>query len=400
MISISAFSKPVNVEGKIILNDQKGTSVSGATVTLTDASGNLFDAVTTRINGKYIFKNVPDGSYTLNVNGYVSGGIVDLSDSYLISNYLLGLIQLTDLQLKAADVNEDGRVDWDDYTAINIDYLLYRQSYSFGKIVFIPETIMVTRNNLKSGGSSACGSSGNVDGAFEPGTKTIAQGISVDYTKGVSVAANQLIEIPIYLKDISTIGGFALSLRYPNNAFDVESLTSQVKGFNYHIENGVLRISYQDRIGTGISLDHSQPLISLILRADSDIDLADLSNILINKESHIIDANGLKIENLKMTLPSFSAIGGENKLDNIFPNPIYQTATINYKLTSTYKVKLSIYNTIGQLVTNLVDNEQVEGDYSIKFNTDLLHLRAGSYIYRLECLGAVPYTESKIMIVR
>ncbi len=402
MLSNDAFAETSTVDGIVRYNNDVGTPLKGVTVTLYDASGSNYAQTTTDGSGKYRFENVPLGSYTLDVSGYIDGWTVDLSDSYLISSYLSGMVQLTELQIKSADINEDGKVDGDDCSAIYNDYLLYGEGFSFGKIVFIPKVIEVTGNSTKAAdGASFAASAGDVDVSFDPILKTIPHTFKVNYDNEASVTRNQLVEIPIYLNEISAIGGFALSLRYPHNSLIVESLTSQMKDYNYHVENGEIQISFQDITGIGANLDHSRPLITLFFRANSVADMSGLSNITFNKESHIIDANGIKIKNFKMTLPSFSAIGGGvSELNNIFPNPIYNTATINYKLTSSYKVKLYIYNTIGQLVTTLVDNEQVAGNYSVNINADLLHLKAGSYIYRLECLGASPYTESKIMIVR
>ena len=102
----------------------------------------------------------------------------------------------------------------------------------------------------------------------------------------------------------------------------------------------------------------------------------------------------------KLLYPAFSGIENQNELNNIYPNPIYNTATINYSLASSYKVSLQIYNTVGQLVTNLVDEEQSAGSYELKFNRSNLHLSAGSYIYRLECKGENAFVQSKIMIIR
>jgi len=72
-------------------------------------------------------------------------------------------------------------------------------------------------------------------------------------------------------------------------------------------------------------------------------------------------------------------------LQQNYPNPFNPTTTINYSLAKDSHVKLTIYNTLGQLVAVLVDGFQSKGAYSVKW--DAHNQPSGIYIYQLEADG-------------
>ncbi|HLG33038.1 MAG TPA: T9SS type A sorting domain-containing protein, partial [Ignavibacteriaceae bacterium] len=69
-------------------------------------------------------------------------------------------------------------------------------------------------------------------------------------------------------------------------------------------------------------------------------------------------------------------------LEQNFPNPFNPTSTIKYSVPERSLIRLSVYNTIGQEVALLVDEEKDAGDYSFEFNAS--GLTSGIYFYRLQ----------------
>ncbi len=65
-----------------------------------------------------------------------------------------------------------------------------------------------------------------------------------------------------------------------------------------------------------------------------------------------------------------------------YPNPFNPSTTIRYGIPTEGKVRLEIYDVIGQLIEVLVDTEQKAGNYEINFTNP--KLSSGVYFYRLQ----------------
>ncbi len=87
-----------------------------------------------------------------------------------------------------------------------------------------------------------------------------------------------------------------------------------------------------------------------------------------------------------------------------YPNPFNPTTTISYSLPAINGaeisrqvgvVSLQIFNSLGQKVTTLVNNEQTPGKYSVKF--DAKNFPAGIYFYTLE-VGNFRMTKKMILL--
>ena len=70
---------------------------------------------------------------------------------------------------------------------------------------------------------------------------------------------------------------------------------------------------------------------------------------------------------------------------DIYPNPASKAANITYSLTKKQKVKIGVYDVVGNLVADLKNEMQTEGDYAITLNRS--NLTNGLYFVRFELDG-------------
>jgi hypothetical protein len=93
----------------------------------------------------------------------------------------------------------------------------------------------------------------------------------------------------------------------------------------------------------------------------------------------------------------------ETRLFPAYPNPANPNATICYGLVEPSKVKLEIYNVLGQHVRTLLDGEKPAGQYHVLWdgkNNEDVPLASGTYIVRLETIakGRTRLQTSKILL--
>jgi hypothetical protein len=81
-------------------------------------------------------------------------------------------------------------------------------------------------------------------------------------------------------------------------------------------------------------------------------------------------------------------------LQQNYPNPFNPSTIINYQLSMTSDVELSIYNLLGQKVAVLVSEKQTAGRHLVEWNAS--GFPSGIYYYQLE---AGDYREIKKMIL-
>ncbi len=86
----------------------------------------------------------------------------------------------------------------------------------------------------------------------------------------------------------------------------------------------------------------------------------------------------------------------EYTLSQNYPNPFNPVTVINYQLSKTGNVKLSIYNALGQEVSLLVNKSQNAGNHSIEW--DAKAFPSGVYFYRLESGSFV--SNKKMMLIK
>jgi hypothetical protein len=102
----------------------------------------------------------------------------------------------------------------------------------------------------------------------------------------------------------------------------------------------------------------------------------------------IEDDEGEGIEEVE-TLPTVA------RLYQNYPNPFNPVTTITFGLKENSIVSLKIYNILGQVVTELIDNEEmIAGNYTVEFDAE--NLSSGVYYYKL-VVNEIQNSDGKIL---
>ncbi len=99
------------------------------------------------------------------------------------------------------------------------------------------------------------------------------------------------------------------------------------------------------------------------------------------------------------SVDKFAEIPNSFALNNNYPNPFNPTTTISFSIAENSDVKLDIYNSVGQLVTSLVNQNYAPGRYTSLWNgkNDFgTKVNSGIYFYRLTTNN---FTQTKRMIL-
>jgi hypothetical protein len=81
-----------------------------------------------------------------------------------------------------------------------------------------------------------------------------------------------------------------------------------------------------------------------------------------------------------------------------YPNPFNPSTVISYSIPSASQVNLTVYNSLGQQVAELVNENQSAGVHSVVFNSSVLSgISSGVYFYRLKA-GSIDKTRKMLLI--
>jgi hypothetical protein len=359
--------------------------------------------ITTDADGNFFFHNVPLDSFDLipSKDGELKNSI-SAFDASMILRYVVGLISLTPYQMVAADVTGNGSI-----SALDASYIL---RYSVGLIDefpigndwrFIPSEFLIDELNWHSApdrirydplNSDYLNQNfkgiiyGDVSGNWSNMLKIAKRftGVAIVQLGDPEFIADNEFVIPIDIDSDAEMLSAYFETTYCSKNIDFNNLEfMQQSGtcfVDYEVDNENLKIS----IASAFPLNWKDGKIGLKFKM-KDTNIEKKIAIKLNEVSLNEDLVKIKImDNQSLLNPSKP---GRLTLDQNYPNPFNSSTSITYKIPKSGHVRIKIYNTLGQLVNTLLDNDHESGTYHIQWNgksNDNIDVPSGVYFY---CLG-------------
>jgi len=182
-----------------------------------------------------------------------------------------------------------------------------------------------------------------------------------------------------------------LYLTSKKNVMDVFLSGIEASSIVISDSNKIWRFDYSGTSNFGTIREYTSPVneeITAIKYAspneDSDIILATTANGTI-----------LRCATSNNLIKETKVIFNSNLLKN-YPNPFNPTTTINFNLPNDGLAKVSVYNSKGELVKELINGQFKAGSHAVNF--DGSNLNSGVYFYKLEADGKS--IVNKMMLVK
>lgn len=227
-----------------------------------------------------------------------------------------------------------------------------------------------------------------VEGGVTPPSK--AGSVAGELSVGKATAsANNMISIPLTLDRASNVNAITFDLKFDATMAEVKNVTSNLP---------------EDWVTT-FKADKSGVKVVMIGATPININkLGELNLMLKSKEAKVQISGNTIINNLESRTIAAVTVGqipANFELSQNYPNPFNPSTTIKYGVSEPTRVRLSIYNIEGQLVSTLVNETQEAGFYSVNWNgrNDFgQQLASGMYIYRIDAGNFV--ATKKLMLMK
>ncbi len=219
--------------------------------------------------------------------------------------------------------------------------------------------------------------------------------------------AGELVEITLTSEEFQAIASYQMGFSFDANQLQFLELTSNVHSPFARIalndkqaKNGVLRLSWFDPNGTGVSAKAAEELLTLRFTALQDIDnlanLLEVNSRFMRSEAYTSQAERknivLQFVNQSLVEPNEQVAVGYKLYQNV-PNPFSQQTIIGFDLPQDMHADLIIFDQLGKVAKTFSGNYN-RGYNRVEFPREALS--AGVYYYTLRTAN---FAQTKSMII-
>jgi hypothetical protein len=381
-----------SISGTVTYDNAANTPLSDVVVTLNPGGLNA----TTDANGNYTIEGVANGDYTVTATTAKAWGGVNATDALGVLLHTISNPALTGLRLTAADVNNSSSVN-----ATDAQQILLRANgniTSFAKGDWVFSSLAVNVNNVDLTGQNLKGlTTGDVNGSYTPTVAKTNPSLSNAVEGKVQVNPTDLIELPVKVASNMNVAAMTLAFTYPQNLVTFEAVSSKASDIVSRNADGKVSIAWASLKALDLKADDA--IVTLKFKPTEQFKAGSKIDVQVDQSvSEIADITG-KVINATLKLASVEGfVPAEFALKQNYPNPFNPATTIRYELPVAGTVNLTVYNSLGEAVTTLVNEVQEAGVYKLNWNA--FDLASGIYFYRIDVkAGDKSFTKTNKMIL-
>lgn len=333
--------------------------------------------------GEFILLNPVYGKYQLEVSSNNLFGGVNATDALKVLLHSVGIEGLSGLNLKAADVNASNSVNATDALKILLRTVGTLTSFEAGDWIFDNPEVVINNSSVTQDVYGLC--VGDVNGSYVPNLAKTVASLIYNNEKCVGVNPGSEFQLPLTLMGNQEIGAFTLTLRYPEELARFTGLLQMPEGTVYSTYNGVIKIAWAGL--TPLNTGTEGVLLNLSFKPKNLFENGTRFVLELDPAfSEINDPTGNIIYGSMVSVPSVQYnIPEEFKLSQNYPNPFNPSTCIEYQLPVDAEVKLEVYNSLGELVADLVNSKLGAGTHKTEWRSG--SLPSGTYLCRFEARG-------------
>lgn len=225
---------------------------------------------------------------------------------------------------------------------------------------------------------------GDLNASYVPGTAGKSS-VNLNFESVIAAKSGEEVLIPVRINQSAEVGAITLGFKYNKQLIHV----TEVLGYQiYHIDHneGAVRIAWMSENGRTISQNENVVVLRAKILNDINhgtrfIELLPITEF-ADKYATVIPSVGLSTSYIETGITSIGDLNDLSISHTIFPNPFKDASTIRYTLPEAGKVRIAVYNHIGQEVKTLVEEIQQAGAQQLMLHTHDLR-DAGTYFYRI-----------------
>lgn len=350
----TTFADGVDYAAYVVYGENIQFPMPGIVANLYDANGEYVTTSVTDEDGVFEFDNLNAGeAYSVHFITDLEPFGVDLADAYLLLNHLNGKAELSELQLSAADVNGDSKINYSDFAFIVSQWYLRGEDFPAGDWVFPVWTFTTDAFKSTTGESGPDGpitivSQSDISSNDRPVIKDALT--VVNKVKEFTYTDNQYeLSLPLSFVNSQKIYGLGLEMAFNNLDVEIVDVYSSFDNSEYIIEGNAFKLSWVSDMGESFVAD--QHFLELRVQFNSYDDIESVLGVLA--EAQFIGEDGSLLKDVQLNMPRFKKSILEVSIGNPFPNP--GNNEVNFVLNQPYteSVQIEVYNLAGQLVKQI-----------------------------------------------